>query len=224
MAEAPGAISMWISRPRLGAAILLGLAAGLAAWRLAPALGLSVWLIAGWDMLCVSFLAAVGLNVWREAPDQIRARAAREDEGRGLILFLTLAASAVSLAAVAAELSAAKSQAGLSRALHVGGAFGTVALSWAMVQAIFALHYAHEYYTARPNGGDAGGLAFPGDPAPDYWDFLHFSVIIGVASQTADVAFTGKALRRLGTLHSLVAFGFNTLVVALTINLLAGLF
>jgi uncharacterized membrane protein len=72
--------------------------------------------------------------------------------------------------------------------------------------------------------GDAGGLSFPGKGAPDYWDFLHFSIVIGVASQTADIAFTDKGLRRLGTAHSLFAFAFNTVIVALTINLMAGLF
>jgi len=93
------------------------------------------------------------------------------------------------------------------------------------MQVVYALHYAHEYYAADPaSGKDAGGLAFPGGEPPDYWDFLHFSIIIGVAAQTADIAFTEKGLRRLGTAHSLFAFVFNTVIVALTINLLAGLF
>ena len=65
---------------------------------------------------------------------------------------------------------------------------------------------------------------FPGGEPPDYWDFLHFSIVIGVAAQTADIAFTDRRLRRLGTAHSLIAFVFNTLIVALTINLVAGLF
>ena len=68
------------------------------------------------------------------------------------------------------------------------------------------------------------GLAFPGDEPPDYWDFLHFSVVIGVASQTADVAFTAKSLRRIGTAHGVVAFVFNTVILALTINIAASLF
>jgi uncharacterized membrane protein len=93
------------------------------------------------------------------------------------------------------------------------------------MQYVFALHYAHEYYDPDENcAGDSKGLAFPGGEPPDYWDFLHFSIIIGVAAQTADIAFTSKGLRRIGTLHSLVAFAFNTVIVALTINLLAGLF
>ena len=72
--------------------------------------------------------------------------------------------------------------------------------------------------------GQADALLFPGTANPDYGDFLYFSFTIAVASQTADIAFTSKGLRRLGTVHSLVAFAFNTVIVALTINLLAGLF
>jgi len=95
-----------------------------------------------------------------------------------------------------------------------------------MVQLVFALHYAHEYYDENPDcdGHDMQGLLFPGEELPDYWDFWHFSIVIGVAAQTADISFTSKTLRRIGTVHSLVAFAFNTVIVALTINLLAGLF
>src|SRR5258708_39380422 len=68
------------------------------------------------------------------------------------------------------------------------------------------------------------GLSFKDPAPPDYWDFLHFAIVIGVACATADVDFTSKGLRRLGTVHSLVAFAFNTIIVALTINLTAGVF
>ena len=104
-------------------------------------------------------------------------------------------------------------------------AFATVAGSWLFVQVMFALHYAHEFFAEdEEEQSHRAGLLFPGDEPPDYWDFLHFSIIIGVASQTADIQITSKTLRRLGTAHSLTAFGFNTVVLALTINLLASLF
>jgi uncharacterized membrane protein len=95
-----------------------------------------------------------------------------------------------------------------------------------MVQMIFALHYAHEYYGVDEDDGarDAEGIDFPGHVPPDYWDFLYFAIVIGVACATADADFTSQGLRRLGTVHSLVAFAFNTIIVALTINLTAGLF
>jgi uncharacterized membrane protein len=69
-----------------------------------------------------------------------------------------------------------------------------------------------------------GGLVFPGGGEPDYWDFLHFSIVIGVASQTADIGFSSKGMRRTGTLHCVLAFVYNTVILALTINLVAGLF
>jgi uncharacterized membrane protein len=160
-------------------------------------------------------------------PVTIRAHAAGQDEGQGVILALAILAAAASIVAIAAELSLAKGDHGLVKGLRIALAFATVAASWIFVQTVFALHYAHEYYLADPDAeGDdiRGGLAFPGDELPDYWDFLHFAVIIGVACQTADISFTSKPLRRLGTLHGLICFTFNTVVLALTINLLAGLF
>lgn len=213
-------------RPRLTVAVLVGLLAGGACALLAPQLKPSTDLILGWDALALTFIATMLLSMVRHGPAEIRARAATDDEGRAAILALVVAASAVSVAAVAAELSLARASHGAGQVVHIGLGFGTVFASWLMMQMIFAVHYAHEYYDADParDGQDSGGLLFPGGEPPDYWDFLHFSIIIGVASQTADVAFTSKGLRRLGTVHSLVAFAFNTVIVALTINLLAGLF
>jgi uncharacterized membrane protein len=219
-------LSIFASRPRLMGALLCGLVAGFAADRFGPALPGVTSGVIGWDVLCVVFMLSLSAAMLQHSPDDIRARAAREDEGRGLILALVILAAAASVAAIGAELSLAKAAHGLWRAGHVALAFGTVTASWLMVQLVFALHYAHEYYDENPecDGHDMKGLAFPGGEAPDYWDFLHFSIVIGVAAQTADIAFTSKALRRIGTLHSLVAFAFNTVIVALTINLLAGLF
>ena len=104
-------------------------------------------------------------------------------------------------------------------------AFATVAGSWLFVQMMFALHYAHEFFAEdEDEQSHRAGLLFPGDESPDYWDFLHFAAVLGVAGQTADVAFASKSMRRTGTVHGMVAFIFNTVVLALTIYLLAGLF
>lgn len=213
------------ARPRLGIALGAGLAVGFACAFLLPGVAPSTCAIAGWDTLCVVFLVLAWIGILGDKPAEIRARAAQEDEGQAVILTLVLAACVASLAVIAIELSQARNDQGWIKGMHIAVAVGTVMASWLLMQAIFALHYAHEYYGAdRASGGDRGGLAFPGKEEPDYWDFLHFAIIIGVASQTADIAFTAKGLRRLGTLHSLIAFVFNTLIVALTINLVAGLF
>ena len=217
--------SLFTARPRLTLSLASGLAVGLACLALAPNLKPTSCAIAGWDAFCLLYLALVLPVMTGKAPRDIRARAAVEDEGRAVILVLIVAACAASVAGVAFELSLARQERGLAQAWSISMAVVTVAASWFLMQVVYALHYAHEYYAAdAKTGKDASGLLFPGGEAPDYWDFLHFAVVIGVAAQTADVAFTTKPLRRLGTAHSLIAFIFNTLIVALTINLLAGLF
>ena len=222
----PAMIGAFLARPRL----LISFAVGLAVWgacALFTQLEWSTSAIFGWDACAAVFIAVMIAFMAGKSPAQIREQAAGQDEGQGVILGLVILAAAFSVAAVGVELSTARGGHGLEKAWRVAVAFGTVAASWFMVHLIFALHYAHEYYApkAPPTGeGHAGGLLFPGGEDPDYWDFLHFSTVIGVASQTADIAFASKPLRRIGTLHGIVAFTFNTVVLALTINLLAGLF
>lgn len=214
------------NRPRLLSAIGVGVATGLALLVVPNDLRPSTRAILAWDVGCVVLIVLDLTLMARETTAEIRQRADRQDEGRGMILLLAMVAAAASLAAVAIELSLAKGETGWGQAWRVGLSVGTVGLSWFVAQLMYALHYAHEYYTADDEepGDTRQGLAFPGGEAPDYWDFLHFSVVIGVAAQTADVAFTSKAMRRVGTVHSLFAFAFNTVVLALTVNLAAGLF
>ena len=213
------------ARPKLLTASAVGLATALTCLLFAPQLQPSSCAVAGWNAFCLLYLGLVFHVIAGKAPDAIRARSAIEDQGGAIILVLIVGACAASIGAVALELTLAKQDHGVIKGFHVAVAFVTVTLSWFLMQTVYALHYAHEYYAADPaTGKDTEGLLFPGGAPPDYWDFLHFSVVIGVAAQTADVAFTDPRLRRLGTVHSLIAFVFNTLIVALTINLVAGLF
>ena len=95
-----------------------------------------------------------------------------------------------------------------------------VASSWAFTQVMFALHYAHKYYQAT---GKYCGLDIEGSEPPDYFDFLYFASIIGTSAQTADIAFNTQEMRRIGLVHSVLAFFFNTILLALTINIASGL-
>lgn len=212
------------ARPRLVFSAAFGLAAWLAAHFLAG-LQVSTAAIIGWDGLCLAFVGSMFWTMSHCSIDEIRARAGLDDEGRAMILGLVLGATVAAIVAVALELSLAKDSHGLERTLRVALAFATVAASWFMAHLIFAIHYAHGFY-GRSSGAalSGGGLHFPGEEEPDYWDFLHFAVIIGVAAQTADIEIASKPLRRLCTVHALFSFAFNTVIVALTINLLAGLF
>ena len=222
------ALPSWLgpfqARPRLVLSFLGGTLVGLAC-RLWLGLLPSTSVILGWDAVCVGFVVSMLWTMAESSPDDMRARAERDDEGRLTILTLVLVAAVAAILATALELSLAKSAHGSERGLRVALAFATVAASWFMVHLIFALHYAHGYYDRdEASATDARGLRFPGEEEPDYWDFLHFAVIIGVAAQTADIAISAKRLRRLNTVHALFSFAFNTVVVALTINLLAGVF
>lgn len=177
----------------------------------------------GWDVGVGLFLIE---TVWKltraRSADDIRKRAAALDEAGGAVLPLAVFAALASIAVVIGEavrVAGDRQETGGAAIL----ALATVALSWTFVHLIFAFHYAHAFYAPAGRGKDRGGLLFPGGEAPDYWDFLHFSLIIGVAQQTADIQITDRTLRRTTTVHSLTAFLFNTVIVALTVNLAVGL-
>jgi uncharacterized membrane protein len=152
----------------------------------------------------------------------IRSRARMLNDGQFAILFGVVAASALALLAIAAQLSLAKDFSGFSRSAHLALAGLTVFTSWSFTQVMFALHYAHDFYHV-PDDCEPGGLEFPGTTVPNYVDFLYVACSIGTSGQTADVAFTSSALRRVGLLHCVLAFFYNATLIALTINMAAGL-
>lgn len=221
----PRMLGPFASRPRLALAFAVGGAVG--AGGFLAGLNWTTSVIFGWDATCLAFILAALPMMAGADTLQMKAVAATQDEGQAAILGVVTLAAAASIGVVAVELAEGQAGGPMFAALRLALVFLTVAASWFMVQLIFALHYAHEYYgTARDGraGTVAGGLAFPGGGDPDYWDFLHFSAVIGVACQTADIAFTSKALRRTGTVQGIIAFVFNTVILALTINTAAGLF
>ena len=209
-------LQRWIrivrARPRLFLAILLGLAVGVflpAEWRPATRL-LVAWDIALGLYLVLAFRLMTNCDV-----NRIKRRAAHQDEGRITILVLVVASALASLLAILAELGGANRQ----RA-HLALAAITILLSWAFTHTIFAIHYAHEYYDENAHKG--GGLNFPGDQPPDYWDFVYFSFVVGMTSQVSDVAVTSSTFRRLVAAHGVVSFIFNATLLALTVNIAAG--
>jgi uncharacterized membrane protein len=158
----------------------------------------------------------------------MRRRARTSDEGKFFILVLTSLAAIAAIAAIIAHLAVVKDLSGTIKGLHIGLAAATIVSAWFFIHLTYALHYAHEYfdeYFAEPGrpAAERGGLAFPGTEHPDYYDFLYFSYVIGVACQTADVNISSPAMRRVALVHCVLAFFFNSAVLALTINIAAGL-
>jgi len=149
-------------------------------------------------------------------------RAQVQDDGAAAVLFLTVAAAVASLAAIVLELSGLKTYPPSKQGLHVGLAMATFIASWLLVHTAFALHYAHVYYASVGKNGDPP-LGFPQQDAPVYMDFLYFAMVVGMTSQTADVALASTRMRRLVMAHGMIAFIFNTTLLALTINIAASL-
>lgn len=179
-------------------------------------------LIIGWNVGASIYLVLAGWMMARSGHVQIRKRACEQDDGALVILTLVVLASLFSLGSIVAELAVAKDYVGPSRMAHIALAGFTIVSSWAFTQVMFALHYAHNFYVARGRGR-SGGLVFPETPDPIYVDFLYFAAVIGTSGQTADVSFTSTGMRRVGLVHCVLAFLFNTSLVALTINVASGL-
>jgi uncharacterized membrane protein len=179
-------------------------------------------LLLGWNAGTWLYMVSCGWMMARSDSAQISERSRHQDEGAAVILALVVVAALASLGAIVAELSAAKDLSGSARLAHIALAAVTIVASWAFTQMMFALHYAHDFYQAVTRG-QPGGLAFPDTPEPDYIDFLYFSAVIGTSGQTADVAISSKGMRRVGLVHCVLAFMFNTSLIALTINVASGL-
>ena len=217
----PGMVRVILARPRLAASALSGLLAGLLIPESLILHGVTRAIV-GWNIGACLYLALAAHMMFRSSHERMRARARQQDEGRRLVLAMVIVAALISLGAIVAQLSVAKDLPGGAKFAHVALAALTIITAWAFTQTMFALHYAHDYYAAE-GGGLRGGLEFPGGHAPDYGDFLYFACVIGTSGQTADVSFTSRSMRRIGLVHCVLAFFFNTTVLALTINIASGL-
>lgn len=209
------------ARPRLFVVTAVALAVGMFLPATVTDVPVTRWLIA-WNCGTLLYVLLAAVMMVRSSHDHMRQRAALHDDGQLAILGVVVVAAIASLAAIAGELVLVTRLQGLTRILHVTLAGFTLLSSWAFIQVMFALHYAHEYYATLVEGRRPA-LDFPGDERPDYGDFFYFAAIIGTSGQTADVSLVSKAMRRIGTVHCILAYLFNTTLLALLINIGAGL-
>lgn len=210
-----------LSRPRLFSSILVGVLVVLFLPRSLALHGITRAII-GWNVGAWLYLMLAARMMFWTSHEKIRSRALVQDDGKFVVLGMVIVAAIVSLGAIVAQLGVVKDMHGMLRYEHIALAVLTILSSWAFTQVMFALHYAHDFYVAK-ECGSPGGLEFPNATAPDYSDFLYFACVIGTSGQTADVSFTSRAMRRTGLVHCVLAFFFNTTLVALTINIASGL-
>ena len=205
-----------IQRPILLAGIGMGVAIyfALTPWIVRPIARALI----GWNGCIVTFLwLTYALVVSPGGKEMERRIVDMKGRGNRLLAFAVLA-SIGSIAGLASEVAGAKAHHGTGFAILL--AVVTIVLSWFLIQVVFALRYAREYFSPEDSGQRKGGLNFGEPGEPDFWDFFHFSIVLGAASQTADIMFTTRPMRRIGTIHTLVAFGFNTAILATLINVL----
>lgn len=180
------------------------------------ALGWQRGVMAGFDISAVIFLLSCASFLRDSNVDSIRTAAARNDANRALLLGLTLAVTLVILVAVGAELGSGQKPSMIDSAVVIA----TLILAWLFSNTVYALHYAHLFYSSDKMGKDSGGIDFPGEDDPDYGDFLYFAFTLGMTFQTSDTRITNRRVRRVATLHCLAAFIFDLGVIAFTINVL----
>ncbi|RZS86875.1 putative membrane protein [Motilibacter rhizosphaerae] len=172
----------------------------------------------GWVVTLVVYLAWVWRASWHLDPEGTAAAAVREDPTRRAADLLLLLAAVLSLGAVAYALGQAGQAKGLEELGLAAIGVATVASSWFLVHTVYTLKYAQEYYS-----GEDGGISFNSDAQPVWSDFAYVALTIGMTFQVSDTDFQTSALRRLAIRHMLLSFLFGAVILATTINLLAGL-
>jgi uncharacterized membrane protein len=205
------------ARPRLISAIGLGSLA----WFVVPGrMEATTRALLAWDVASFVLLAIGLFIITRADARETRRRAAAYDPGRRVVWILVLAASAFGLFAAAVVIRQGRSPASFEGQLHIALCVATVAISWLLTHSAFTLRYAHLYYRGDGNGG----IEFPGKEAPDDLDFAYFGFTIGMTFQVSDAVITDRGIRRTVLRHALLSFMYNTIILALALNLIVGQF
>lgn len=179
-----------------------------------------------WNVGAWAFIAMILIMMARSPDESIRAHAADEDEDPWILLLIGVVAATAAMAAIVWQLGPVKEMTGWRKVDHLLLVAATILSAWTFIHIMFALHYAAEYYgdTGATDDATRGGLEFPGETNPGWSEFLYQAFVIGTACATADVNATSKSMRRTCLVQGVVAFFFNTIILALTINIGAGLF
>jgi uncharacterized membrane protein len=176
-----------------------------------------VALLVGWDMTAVTWVASVGFSVLNKDSADTQRLATTEDNSRAAADGLLIAASLASLVGVVLALLKAAGEKGAGHAVITAVAGGTVVASWAAIHMLFTLRYARQYYA------EGGGIDFHDDRLADYGDFAYVAFTLGMTYQVSDTDLNSKVIRMTALRHALLSYLFGTVVIAMTINVVAGI-
>ncbi len=210
--------------------LLIGVLAGVIAALFIPGRALLILpggkahLVLSWDVGAGVFLVLWAITMIRTPIWDIPKRAKAQQDGEWAVFAVTLAGIVASIVAIVIEFHDIANLKNEARDLHLGLVIATLLISWLTMQLIFTLRYAHEFYSVSDGSATMdGGLDFPHESEPDYFDFFYFGMVLGMTFQVSDVDITSRKIRRLATLHGFIGFVFNTVILALTVNIAAGL-
>jgi uncharacterized membrane protein len=210
------------ARPRL----FIGYGVGLLS--LAPLMAvpqLATRCVLAWDIGSLVYLALSAALFFGSEDRDISRDAMAQQEGEWSVFALTLIGAGMSFIAI--FLFSGASGHKTKQAFYLAFVVGTLALSWLTTHVTFAYRYAHEYYAREPGSTKPEeverGIAFPSDDKPDYMDFVYFAFVLGMTFQVSDCNITSKKMRRLAILQGLIGFLFNTVILALSVNIAASL-
>ncbi|SNC76645.1 Uncharacterized membrane protein [Hymenobacter gelipurpurascens] len=218
-----------LSMPARMLRVLLAMGAATLCYQLAPPdFRPLTRLMMAWDGFVLSVLVLSWLTIFRASLPDIRRASLllHPDRTWGILLALTFIGTTVSLLAVVLMLRGLHDMPLEERLEHILVSLVGVMSTWCLLHTMFALHYAHMYFSQQQLPGPDGqpvGVVFAGAEPASYWDFAYFAFVIGMTGQTSDVVITTLSMRRLVLFHSVLSFGFNTAIVALSINVLSGL-
>lgn len=175
-----------------------------------------------WNLALAVYLGMVFYMMLTTDVDKMKKRSKSDYEKKRVMLILTVLASLTSISAIVSEMGAGGKANGAMGMFHLGLAILTIVQAWLFIHTMFALYYAHFFYHDSHDSDHP--LDFPHESNPDYFDFIYFAFGIGATGQSSDVNFTNKILRRMGTVHSVLAFFFNTAILALLIEMAGNFF
>jgi uncharacterized membrane protein len=196
------------------------------AFVIAHDLFLAARVLVGWNAFALASLVLAWVVLGTKDPYEARRNAILQDGSATVLFTIVISAATISLLAVGMVLFSAKGLPPVKMAAYIGVSVAAVVLSWMLVHTLFALHYARLYYAdahKKERHQIVGGILFPGRESPDYLDFAYFSFVVGMTCQVSDVQISSHHFRRLALLHGLISFCFNTAILAMFVNIVAGL-